>query len=73
MSIIKKGQRAKLKQPVIAGDVIDRRINPDTDEMELLLDYQTEGVSAQRWFDADLLEVDGVESSGLVTTEEGQL
>ncbi len=57
MTTIKKGAAVRLIQPEIAGPVLDRRINPETDEIELLVEFNDgAGETHQRWFDADKLE-----------------
>ncbi len=54
---MKAGSTARLIQPEIKGEVKERRINPATDELELLLEWTDEaGQRVQRWFDADKLE-----------------
>ncbi len=53
---IKTGATARLIQPEIRGQVIERRVNQATDEIELLLAWEENGQPVQRWFDADLLE-----------------
>lgn len=55
---MKTGTPVRLIQPVIAGVVKERRINPATDELELLVEWQENGQPVQRWYDADQLEVD---------------
>ena len=56
---IKTGATVRLIPPrEIRGVVIERRINPATDELEMLVEW-TEGGSdypVRRWCDADLLE-----------------
>ncbi len=57
---MKTGTPVRLRQPVIAGVVKERRINPATDELELLVEWtESSGQGdqvVQRWFDADQLE-----------------
>lgn len=54
---MKTGSTVRLIQPEIRGQVKERRINPQTDELELLVEWTTEaGEAVQRWFDADTLE-----------------
>lgn len=54
---MKTGTQVRLIQPVIAGVVKERRINPATDELELLVEWtDAEGQLVQRWFEADQLE-----------------
>lgn len=54
---IKTGATARLKPPPeIRGTVVERRINPATDELELLLEWSEGGEPLRRWFDADQLE-----------------
>lgn len=54
---IKKGDTARLVQPTIQGVVVDRRVNPDTDEIEVLLSYvDGEGHEQQRWLNESQLE-----------------
>lgn len=58
MTTIKKGATVRLVQPEIAGPVLDRRINADTDEIELLVQFAgADGATQQRWFAADRLEI----------------
>lgn len=55
---MKAGTTVRLIQPEIKGQVKERRINPATDELELLVEWtDAEGQLVQRWFDADKLEV----------------
>lgn len=53
---MKAGTEVRVKQPVIAGVVKARRINTATDELELLVAWDEDGQTVERWFDADLLE-----------------
>lgn len=54
---IKKGDTAQLKQPVIEGVVLKRRINPGKDEIEMLLEFTDADDQLHRvWFEADQLE-----------------
>lgn len=58
MTTIKRGATVRLVQPEIAGPVLDRRINPDTDEIELLVAFAgADGEHQQRWFPAGQLEI----------------
>lgn len=55
---MKAGTTVRLIQPEIKGQVTQRRINPMTDELELLVEWtDADGQLVQRWFDADKLEV----------------
>ena len=36
--------------------VIERRINPENDELELLVEWQEDGQPVRRWIDADKVE-----------------
>lgn len=54
---MKQGNTVRLIQPIIQGEVKARRINTQTDELELLVEYKDGEVLTQRWFDADLLEL----------------
>ena len=55
---MKQGTTVRLIQPEIKGQVQERRINPATDELELLVAWtDAEGQLVQRWFEADQLEV----------------
>ena len=54
---MKTGSTVRLIQPEIRGQVRERRINPQTDELELLVAWtDAAGETVQRWFDADRLE-----------------
>lgn len=54
---MKKGTTVRVVPPQpIEGTVVDRRINPETDELELLVAWTEDGQPVQRWFDADELE-----------------
>lgn len=53
---IKTGAQVRLIPPEIRGQVVDRRINPATDELELLVRWDENGEPVQRWFDEDVLE-----------------
>lgn len=54
---MKTGTPVRLIQPVIAGVVIERRINPATDELEALVEWtDADGQLVKRWIDTDKLE-----------------
>jgi hypothetical protein len=53
---MKAGTTVRLIQPVIEGQVKERRINPATDELELLVEFTDGEATTQRWFDADQLQ-----------------
>lgn len=57
MSNFKIGAQARLKQPVIEGEVKDIRFNKDANELEYELNYVDAGGETQsRWFLASELE-----------------
>jgi hypothetical protein len=43
--------------PPIVGVVKERRVNPTTDELELLVEWPEDGEPVKRWFYAEQLEV----------------
>ncbi len=54
---MKTGSTVRLIQPEIRGQIVERRINPSTDELEALVQWtDTEGQLVQRWFDLTSLE-----------------
>lgn len=53
---MKQGTTVRLIQPKLSGVVKERRINPQTDELELLVEFVDGEETTQRWLDADLLE-----------------
>lgn len=53
---MKTGTPVRLKQPVIAGVVKERRINSTSDEVECLVEWNEDGQTVQRWFNEDQLE-----------------
>lgn len=54
---MKAGDTARLIQPVIEGQVMERRINPDTDDIELRLAWtDAAGERNERWFPEQQLE-----------------
>lgn len=54
---MKAGTQVRLIQPVIQGEVKERRINPADDELEVLVAYtDAEGQPAARWFRPEQLE-----------------
>lgn len=54
---IKTGASVRLiPPPEIRGIVVERRINPTTDELELLVEWTEGGATVRRWCDADLIE-----------------
>lgn len=53
---MKAGTTARLIQPVIEGVVKERRINPVTDELEVLFQWAENGEPVSRWLDADQLQ-----------------
>ncbi len=53
---MKAGTQVRLIQPVIEGEVKQRRFN-DADELELLVEWtDVDGNAVQRWFKAEQLE-----------------
>lgn len=54
---MKTGAQVRVVQPVIEGPVLARRINPTTDDIELLVAY-TDAANErhERWFAASQLE-----------------
>lgn len=56
---MKTGTQVRLIQPEIRGQVMERRINPDTDDIELLVGWTDQaGEEHRRWFpEAQLQEV----------------
>lgn len=55
--MIEVGQQARLKQPVIQGEVTDTRFNKSAGELEHLLLYpDADGEMQERWFLASDLE-----------------
>lgn len=56
---MKTGSTVRVVQPVLTGRVLQRRVNPETDAIELLVAYtDAAGEQHQRWFaEADLQEV----------------
>lgn len=55
---IKNGATVRLVQPVIEGQVQERRINQATDEVELRVEWQENGEPVSSWFtEAQLQEV----------------
>ena len=53
---MKAGTKVRVIQPVIAGEVMERRINPKTDELEARVEWEEGGEKVSRWFDVDTLE-----------------
>ena len=53
---MKTGSTVRLIQPEIRGLVKERRINPVSDEIELLVEWSEDGQPVRRWIDADLIE-----------------
>jgi len=53
---IKTGASVRLIQPELRGEVIERRINPQTDELEVLVEWQENGSPARSWVDAEVVE-----------------
>lgn len=54
---LKTGFIVRLIQPEIRGIVKQRRVRPDTEEDEVLVEWQEQGQPVQRWLDADLVEL----------------
>ncbi len=53
---MKAGTQVRLIQPVIEGEVKERRFN-DSDEIELLVEWtDADGQAVQRWFKAEQLQ-----------------
>lgn len=53
---MKTGTMVRLVQPEIQGRIVERRINTDTDEIEVLVEWNEDGSVVRRWLDADRLE-----------------
>lgn len=53
---LKSGTLVRLIQPEIRGVVKQRRVHPETEEDEVLVEWQEQGQPVQRWLDADLVE-----------------
>lgn len=53
---MKTGTTVRVVQPVIEGEVKERRINPATDELEHLVEWTEDDQLVQRWFAADQLQ-----------------
>jgi len=53
---IKAGAPVRLIQPELRGVVIERRINPATDELEALVEFDEGGQAVRRWIDTDRIE-----------------
>lgn len=53
---IKTGATVRLIQPELRGQIVERRINADSDELELLVEWAEDGQPVRRWVDADQLE-----------------
>lgn len=53
---MKTGSLVRVVPPAIEGVVVERRINPVTDELELLVEWDEGGQAVRRWFDADQLQ-----------------
>lgn len=54
---MKTGTQVRLIQPEIVGEVKERHINPQSDEMEMLVEWtDAAGQTQQRWLCADQLE-----------------
>lgn len=56
MPTLKSGTPVRLIQPEIRGIVKQRRVHPETEEDEVLVEWQEQGQPVQRWIDADLVE-----------------
>jgi hypothetical protein len=51
MSDLKVGVTARLKQPVVAGEISDARYSKERAQMEFLMDYiGADGEPHSRWF-----------------------
>jgi len=53
---IKAGATVRLIQPELRGVVLERRINPATDELEALVEFDESGQAVRRWIDTDRIE-----------------
>ena len=53
---IKAGATVRLIQPELRGVVLERRINPATDELEVLVEFDEAGQPVCRWIDTDRIE-----------------
>lgn len=53
---IRAGATVRLIQPELRGVVLERRIHPETDELEVLVEFDEGGSPVRRWIDADRVE-----------------
>lgn len=53
---MKTGSTVRLIQPEIKGQVLKRQVNPGTDEVEALVEYQQGGETHRAWFPLVRLE-----------------
>lgn len=52
------GKTARLRQPVIQGEIVDTQYNKDSKGLEHKVQWTAEGETHERWFvEADLEEV----------------
>jgi hypothetical protein len=53
---MKTGTTVRVVQPVIQGEVKERRINPETDELEMRVEWVEADAPVSSWFNAEQLE-----------------
>ena len=54
---MKTGAKVRLIQPVIEGEIVERRVKPVTDELEAKVRWTENGEAVERWIDLDQLEL----------------
>jgi dihydroneopterin aldolase len=54
---MRKGATVKFIPPEIRGEVLKRDINPASDELELLVEYEANGETVRRWFKEEQLQL----------------
>ena len=52
---MKAGSIVRWAPPPINGRVVERRIDPASDQLEVLVEWLEDGAMVRRWFDADQL------------------
>lgn len=58
MAELDKGMRARVRPVIVAGEITNRRFDPETGEKELLLAWDAGGERHERWFKPSELEHD---------------
>ena len=64
-----EGERARLRQPIIAGTIVEHEYDRKTGEKRCLLEWSADGEAHQRWFPESDLEADASEPLAILAAD----